>query len=71
MHVLCSRVGLDMLEGARCGRFDGDFVKVRSAMLHYACPNLSVIVHLGLRIAGVVCFLGDISQTFDAVVRHM
>jgi hypothetical protein len=33
--------------------------------------SLSVIVHLGLRIAGVVCFRGDISQTFDAVVRHV
>jgi hypothetical protein len=33
--------------------------------------SLSVIVHLGLRIAGVVCFRGYISQTFDAVVRHV
>jgi hypothetical protein len=33
--------------------------------------SLSVIVHLGLRIAGVVCFRGNISQTFDAVVRHV
>jgi hypothetical protein len=33
--------------------------------------SLSVIVHLGLRIAGVVCFRGDILQTFDAVVRHV
>jgi hypothetical protein len=32
--------------------------------------SLSVIVHLGLRIA-VVYFRGDISQTFDAVVRHV
>jgi hypothetical protein len=33
--------------------------------------SLSVIVHLGLRIAGVVCFRGGISQTFDAVVQHV
>jgi hypothetical protein len=33
--------------------------------------SLSVIVHLGLRIAGVVCFWGVISQTFDAVVWHV
>jgi hypothetical protein len=33
--------------------------------------SLSVIVHLGLRIVGVVCFRCDISQTFDVVVRHV
>jgi hypothetical protein len=42
-------------------------VKVRSAML----VSLRVIVHLGLGIVGVVCFRGDISQTFDALVRHV
>jgi hypothetical protein len=33
--------------------------------------TLSAIVHLGLRIVGVVCFRGHISQTFDTVVQHV
>jgi hypothetical protein len=53
---------------ARFGRFDGDEdEKCYASLCFTMLVSLSVIVHLGLRIVGVVCFRGDISQTFDAV----
>jgi hypothetical protein len=70
MHALCIRVGLDMLKGAQFGRFDGDFVKVRSAMLHYAC-QFECDCSSGPQDCGCGVFSGDISQTFDAVVLHV
>jgi hypothetical protein len=46
--------------------------KYKISPFHYTMlVSLSVIVHLGFRIAGVVCFRSDISQTSDAVVRHV
>jgi hypothetical protein len=45
-------------------------VKVRSAMLHYAC-QFECDCSSGPQDCGCGVFSGDISQTFDAVVRHV